>query len=124
MLPFFCVLNNLEFNRLIIYLLKIKKTVMKKVLLSMVAVATLAMTSCGGDPLCECVEARKEMKTQMKDAGDDEAKIKEIEEAFEDQAKECKELMKKSRDEMKDMDEDARKKKRDAFEESCPAAKR
>jgi gas vesicle protein len=105
---------------------------MKKIMLSVVVCTALIMSSCGaesdskegGDPLCECVEAEKEMKTQRKAAGDDEAKIKEIKEAFEDQAKECKELMKKFRDEMKEMDEDARKKKKDAFEESCPAAKR
>ncbi len=54
---------------------------MKKVLLSLAVVAALGMTSCGD--FCSCAEKiRKHQRKFIEIAGDDEAKIKELEEGF------------------------------------------
>lgn len=63
---------------------------MKKVMLSVAVVATLALASCGGPSICDCVKMGEEM---MKEAeGADEAKMKEIEEKYKDKAEACKKM--------------------------------
>jgi hypothetical protein len=93
---------------------------MKKVLLSMAVIATFAMTSCGGDAMCECMEGRLEMRKQINAAGEDEAKIDKIRESFKAQKDECKDLGKKMRD---DLGEEEFNKKIEEMEKSCSAVK-
>lgn len=82
---------------------------MKKVIYSVAIVATMALASCGGASVCDCVKAFDEMSKEMKEAGDDEAKIKEIEEKYKSKEEECKKLGEgKSDEEKKKMAEEAK----------------
>ena len=83
---------------------------MKKVLLSVAVVAAFAFASCGGPSICDCMDAQKEMMKEMEAAGDDEAKIKEVEEKYKSKEEECKKLGEgKSDEEMKKLMEEAEK---------------
>ena len=83
---------------------------MKKIMFSLVAVAALALVSCGGPSVCDCVKMGEEMAKEMKDASGDEAKMKEITEKYEKKAKECDKLTEgKSDEEKKKMMEEAAK---------------
>lgn len=87
---------------------KIKKT-MKKVLFSVAVVATMALASCGGASVCDCVKTMEEMMKEVEEAGGDEAKMKEIEEKYKDKAEACKKLGEgKSDEEKKKMAEEAK----------------
>ena len=66
----------------------LKYLVMKRIMFSLVAVAALALVSCGskeaenkegGPSVCDCVKMGEEAAKEMKDANGDEAKLKEIE---------------------------------------------
>jgi hypothetical protein len=109
---------------------------MKKIALSMVAIAAISITSCGAgaeskdikeevekDPICECFEAEAAMKKEMKAAAGDEATIKEINDRFKSQKETCREIGKAMKDGMKDLKPEEMKKKREELAESCPAAK-
>ena len=66
---------------------------MKKVIYSVAIVATMALASCGGAPsICDCVTMGEEAQKEMEEAGEDEAKIKEVEEKYKDKADACKKL--------------------------------
>ena len=67
---------------------------MKKVLLSVAVVATFGMASCGGSDVCDCVSMVDDMAKEIKDAGDDADKMKEITEKYDEKAKECEKRMK------------------------------
>ena len=97
---------------------------MKKMMFSLVAVAALALVSCGskeaenkdaenkegGPSVCDCVKMGEEAAKEMKDANGDEAKLKEITEKYEKKAEECKKLGEgKSDEEKKKMMEEAAK---------------
>ena len=64
---------------------------MKKLLL-LPAVA-LMMASCGGEDICSCKKARKEMSEKM-DAAKDKKAMAALEEEYKDQAEECEALEK------------------------------
>lgn len=64
---------------------------MKKVLLSVAVVATLALASCGGPSVCDCVKLDDEMRKEMGDEPTEE-KAKEIEEKYKSKAEACKKL--------------------------------
>jgi|688.fasta_scaffold494140_1 hypothetical protein len=92
---------------------------MKKMMFSLVAVAALALVSCGskdaenkegGPSVCDCVKMGEEAAKEMKGANGDEAKLKEITEKYEKKAEECKKLGEgKSDEEKKKMMEEAAK---------------
>lgn len=70
---------------------------MKKVLLTVAIVAAFGVTSCGGDEdgamdVCSCVKMGDEAAKEMKEAGDDADKVKEIEEKYKEKAEECKKM--------------------------------
>ena len=78
---------------------------MKKAMLSVaVMFAALTITSCGDDKedgdkegsgslsVCDCVSMGEDMVKEMKDAGDDEDKLKEIEEKYKEKAEECEKM--------------------------------
>jgi hypothetical protein len=97
---------------------------MKKVLLSMVAVATIAMTSCGGNELCECFEMGQTMSEEMKAADGDADKIKAITDKYKTQQEACEKAGEAQEKSMKDMDEKAQEAAMKEFEDSCPAYKK
>ncbi len=71
---------------------------MKRIFLSMAVVATIGLTSCGGDDVCGCLEEAQKMGEE---AGDDKDKQK----AAADKAAECIEMTEgMSEDELKDLD--------------------
>ena len=92
---------------------------MKKMMFSLVAVAALALVSCGskdaenkegGLSVCDCVKMGEEAAKEINDAKGDEAKLKEITEKYEKKAEECKKLGEgKSDEEKKKMAEEAAK---------------
>jgi len=96
---------------------------MKKVLLSVAVIASMAMVSCGSDALCECAEAEKEMRGLIDKAENEEAEDK-IRDSFKDKKDACKKLYKEFKKEIKDLSADEKKAKMEEMEESCPAMKR
>lgn len=75
-----------------------------------VAVATIGLASCGGPSICDCVKAEEEMRKALDEAGDDEAKVKEVKESFKDKEEACKKLAEgKSEDELKELMKEAEK---------------
>lgn len=64
---------------------------MKKVLLSVAVVATVALASCGGPSVCDCVKLDDEMRKEMGDEPTDE-KRKEVEESYKSKIDACKKL--------------------------------
>lgn len=75
---------------------------MKKVLLSLVVLAAVGMTSCGGDDVCSCL---KDAQKMSEEAGDDADKQKEAQE----KSLECLDMVKDMSEEeieaeMKDCD--------------------
>lgn len=79
---------------------------MKKVLTALAIVAAFGITSCGGPDLCDCVNLRDERKAEIKEAGDDKYKVKEIKEEYEAKREECDKLIEemaedKGKDEVK-----------------------
>lgn len=67
---------------------------MKKVLLSVAVVAAFGMASCGGPDYCDCLNMTEDMAKEMKDAGDDADKQKEIAEKYKEKGEECAEMAK------------------------------
>ncbi|MCB9189848.1 MAG: hypothetical protein H6599_11285 [Flavobacteriales bacterium] len=96
---------------------------MKKVLLSLGVVAAMAMTSCGGHDMCSCAETRLEAMKEMEAAGDDEAKLKEIEEKYKADEEACKKLGDEMKEEMKDLSDEDKMKKMEEMMDECPAFK-
>lgn len=90
----------------------------------MVAVATIAMTSCGGNELCECFEMGQEIRKEMKAAGGDADKEKAIEDKYKDQKETCEAAKKAMRESMKDATTEEKKAKQEEMIESCPAMKK
>jgi hypothetical protein len=83
---------------------------MKKVLLSVAVAATFVFASCGGPSICDCVKAFENMEKEVEEAGEDEAKIKAVEEKYKSQEEACKklgeEMEKASEEEQKKMMEE------------------
>ena len=96
---------------------------MKKVLLTLTVAAGLAMTSCGGLDMCSCFEKGMAIEKEMEAAGDDEAKVKEIEAKYKADEEACKAISEKMQAEMKDLTPEETKAKGEEFMESCPAMK-
>jgi ribosomal protein S1 len=96
---------------------------MKKVLLSMVAVATIAMTSCGGNEFCECFEMGQEKSKKMQEAGGDADKVKAIEEEYKSQTESCDKSKDAFKESVKDLKEEEKEAKMKELEDSCPAYK-
>ncbi len=96
---------------------------MKKVLLSLAVVAALGMTSCGGADFCSCAEKELENIKAIEAAGDDEAKIKELEEGFKSTKEECDKLGDKFKEDMKDKSEEEMMKEFQKLQDDCPAFK-
>ena len=78
---------------------------MKKVIYSVAIVATMALASCGGPSICDCVKSFEEMGKELEEADGDEAKMKEIEEKYKDKKDACKKLGEEA-----EKDEEAKKK--------------
>ena len=100
---------------------------MKKLILFTAVITAFALSSCGGKDgedqkdgggqkdaagpsVCDCVKMGEEFQKEMKEAGDDEAKLIEIQEKYKLKAEECKKLGEgKSDDEMMKLQEEASK---------------
>jgi len=84
---------------------------MKKVIYSVAIVATMALASCGGPSVCDCVDMSKEIMKEIEAAEGDEAKMKEIEEKYKDKAEACKKMgeeAEKDEEKAKKMEEEAK----------------
>lgn len=87
----------------------------------MVAVATIAMTSCGGNELCECREMAIEMTEKMAEAGGDADKMKAIGEEYESQVESCAKAEKAHSESLKDLKGEELEAKMKEFADACPA---
>jgi basic membrane lipoprotein Med (substrate-binding protein (PBP1-ABC) superfamily) len=92
---------------------------MKKVFFTLTAIAVIGLTSCGdkdkekeasGPTVCDCVKMGEEAEKEYRNAGDDEEKLKQIDEKYNKKYKECDELVKgKSDEELTKLMEEAEK---------------
>jgi hypothetical protein len=79
---------------------------MKKVIYSVAIVATMALASCGGSEVCDCVNLAGEMEKEMKADGAD---MEKVQEKYKDKMEACKKLGEgKSEEEMKKLQEEAK----------------
>ncbi len=62
-----------------------------------------------GPSVCDCVNGGKEMRDKITDAGDDDDKIKEVEEQYKDLKEACEKISKQRNEEYKDADDDKKK---------------
>lgn len=90
----------------------------------MVAVATIAMTSCGGNEMCECFEMGMEMTEKMKEAGGDADKMTAIQEEYKAQSDACDKAGDALDKSMKDMTDEDKEAKEKEMMDSCPAMKK
>jgi len=84
---------------------------MKKVIYSVAIVATMALASCGGPSVCDCVKMGEEAMKAYEEAGDDEAKLKEVKEKYEKEGEACKKMFEeaeKDEEKAKKMEEEAK----------------
>lgn len=76
---------------------------MKKVVLSLAAVAAISFSSCGGGTsICDCVKTAEEMMKEMSEAGMDMDKMKAIEEKYKSKQEACEKLGEGKTDEEKE----------------------
>jgi hypothetical protein len=78
---------------------------MKKLFVA--ATLGIALVSCGGPSVCDCMQWEKEYRAERKAADGDDAK-KAIKESYKDKMEQCEKLAEgKSEDEMKEMMKEA-----------------
>jgi len=87
--------------------------------MSVAVATTVLLSSCGGADMCSCMDGQEKMMKEMDEAGDDEAKLKEIEESYKAQMEECKKLGEKMQEEMKDLSPEEAEKKMKEMVDAC-----
>jgi len=76
---------------------------MKKLFVSAGVVSAMFLSSCGGDlSPCDCMTTTVEMMKEASEAGQDEAKIKEIEEKYKSEMEACKKMGENMEKELED----------------------
>ena len=100
---------------------------MKKLVVSAGIVSAMFLASCGGTiSPCDCMTTSVEMMKEAKEAGEDEAKIKEIEEKYKSEMEACKKMgenMEKEMEGLSDKEKEAKGMEMEKELEDCPAMK-
>ena len=100
---------------------------MKNLFVSAGVVSAMFLSSCGGalSP-CDCITTTVEMMKEASEAGQDEAKIKEIEEKYKSEIEACEKMgenMEKEMEGLSDEEREAKGKEMEKELEDCPAMK-
>jgi len=99
---------------------------MKKVLLSVAVVASMAMVSCGSDPMCDCADQMLEVSKKM-EAVPDEEKMEAMGEMMKEMEGimkgDCGKVFEEAEKAMEGLSDEEKEAKEKAMMESCPAIK-